>query len=100
MSNIYDEAINETKELKEKYSTTIHSDTDFNNIIHTLERAKKVEELLGLYQKQNENITSFDYWKVSPIDVIQCKRWIEEIDKTEQQIKQLEEELKWHLKKR
>ena len=54
---------------------------------------EKKDELLGLYKKQNENITSFDYWKVSPINVIQTKRWIDEIDKTEQLIRKLEKEL-------
>ena len=56
-------------------------------------KASKERKLLELYKKQIENITSFDYWKVLPIDVIQTKRWIDEIDKTEKKIRQLEKEL-------
>ncbi len=67
------------------------------NITEELEKLKelynKQTKLLELYKKQIENITSFDYWKVLPIDVIQTKRWIDEIDKTEKKIRQLEKEL-------
>ena len=87
--NIYDEAI---KDLNDNEHYT---GIDLHIVRKALERAKKVEELLGLYQKKEQCIVCVPLMKDSPI--LHCVVRYSEDEKYMRilnQIKQLEEELK------
>jgi hypothetical protein len=84
---IYDEALEELKCVWNGNDLSYPSKT-----IKALERAKKVEELLGLYQKLLKYIGLYNASTYCTKETL--KDLEQKIKKTQNQINQLEEELK------
>ena len=87
--NLYDELIavlHDSKELGLTYD-------EIDEIIKALERAKKVEELLRLYQ-QKEKLSKNPYKNIDTKELKPFYEWACEIEELENKIQALEEELK------
>ena len=86
MSNIYDEALEHVKNGSDDlYSYQVLS------IKQALERAKKVEELLGMYQEKEK--LSHNPYNNKTGDIRPFYEWACELTEFEKQIKQKEKEL-------